>query len=289
MYRSTKYVFLSALSIAILWTHVGCMDPTATSIRDSEESQHFDPGPFAKLLEEELETFVPNQCGGPDLEACSYVEFYKFVVADVPGDGTNFQEMLDFAEDVAGSDLGSCTILAKESSSENQALTSLCNAYWGALLEKASGVCDLAQANRDTCAENTPKWIHSENVDAMGRGTTYYAHLVSKNEIMDRYGTSYAGTLMLRRSMRGRLEIYINTGHIVDCGWRGCTILAKFDDRPPLRFFATSSTDHRAVFVSNATSFLKEIQRAKHMLVEIRLYGRGDAIYEFDVFGVPKI
>jgi hypothetical protein len=96
-------------------------------------------------------------------------------------------------------------------------------------------------------------------------------------------------TLSLRTHPRYGNDVILNIerGQFL-CGYSGCSVSVRFDDKPPRRFSASEVADHSTttLFIGNFNSFLSETKKAKTIHIEALFFSQGSRVFEFDVAGL---
>jgi hypothetical protein len=78
-------------------------------------------------------------------------------------------------------------------------------------------------------------------------------------------------------------------GGVVDCGYRGCRIEARFDDLPVSSWQASESESREGVFVSDGGAFVRSMLDAREVIVEVPIAGRLPVHVPFAVHGLDWV
>jgi hypothetical protein len=65
-------------------------------------------------------------------------------------------------------------------------------------------------------------------------------------------------------------------------------VLVRFDDRPPIIFYADEPADNSTdtVFIDDYQKFCANLRHAKKVMIEAQFYQEGGRIFEFNVGGL---
>lgn len=133
------------------------------------------------------------------------------------------------------------------------------------------------------CAE----WQYEKDADAMTGKSSARARMQSDNSLdLDfPYKGANFGYLQVRQHPRYGLDVIfsINKGQLMCPSYSGCSVMVKFDDKPPVRFNATGPEDNSTtvIFLGNAPRFIAEAQKAKRILVQPTIYHAGAPVLTF--------
>ena len=131
-------------------------------------------------------------------------------------------------------------------------------------------------------------WEYQTSVDKMTSKEKSTASVTSDNTL--KLAFPYAtegnyGFLMVRGSVaRPEVLVSIVKGQILCPGYGdGCTITARFDQAPPIRFGAIGPSDHSSTifFINDAKRFVALASKAKKILVQFTMYNAGNQTLEF--------
>lgn len=94
--------------------------------------------------------------------------------------------------------------------------------------------------------------------------------------------------LELNKKSSGRTQIMLKTtegAFSPEYATGSSSIRVRFDNRPATRFATTGSVDHdpSVVFLLQEAGFIRQIKRAKSMLIEVAFLNNGQQVLEFDV------
>lgn len=138
-----------------------------------------------------------------------------------------------------------------------------------------------------------PEWAYSTDIDKIN-GKSSSACIQSEGEISQGfpYHDTYARLCIVRNSKRGLVAyVELNTdGQILCASYDGCTIPARFDEKPQSNFGGRSSADGTSniVFLVPASRVLSSAIKAKTLVVQLRLYQNGDQNAQFPVAGLDQ-
>lgn len=135
------------------------------------------------------------------------------------------------------------------------------------------------------------QWSYSQDADAMSKGTTYHAWVLSSNTV--NFDFPYSGeqhaTLSLRDDPRyGKDVIFrIEKGQILCHSFEDCTVLVRFDDGKASHYTAVGPADNstETVFIRNYSRFVGNMLKAKRVRISTNIYQEGAPVFEFDVSG----
>jgi hypothetical protein len=124
----------------------------------------------------------------------------------------------------------------------------------------------------------------------MSGRTTYIAAVSSANSV--NFSFPYSGdqhaTLLLRK-LRGadNVILTIEKGQFL-CGYGGCDVSVRFDDKTARRFTASGPADHSTtkLFINNEKAFIAEARKAKKVRIQAVIYQNGSPVFEFDIAGL---
>lgn len=138
------------------------------------------------------------------------------------------------------------------------------------------------------------QWSYSQNADAMSKGTTYHAWVLSSNTV--NFDFPYSGeqhaTLILRDDPRyGKDVIFrIERGQILCHSYKDCTVLVRFDDGKASNYTAAGAADNstETIFIRNYSRFVENMLKAKRVRISTNIYQEGAPVFEFDVSGFDQ-
>lgn len=133
-------------------------------------------------------------------------------------------------------------------------------------------------------------WDVHESEDSMTGKKLVLATVTSTN--MANFSWPYHGETRSRLTVRKHprygqdVMFSIPRGQFV-CGVDGCTVLVRFDDRPPIKFGVVGSEDNdsKTLFFSNTKKFIGELRKSKRVRVAATVYQEGQPMFEFDTSG----
>lgn len=134
-------------------------------------------------------------------------------------------------------------------------------------------------------------WSYSVTNDKMSGKDYRIAELKSQESL--RFDFPYQGTnvpsLRLRKHPKYGQEVLlkIEKGQF-QCGISNCSILVKFDDKPPVRFSATEPSDHSTttLFLSPENKFIDGLKKSKIANIEATFYQQGTIVMTFRTEGL---
>ena len=135
-------------------------------------------------------------------------------------------------------------------------------------------------------------WTYFTDEDKLNSAKTYIAQTVSANEIQQAppYGGGTRMTIHVRKHPRWGTAVYmtITEGQLMCSSYDGCSAMVRFDNAPPSRVSMSGPEDNSSevMFVDGASSFLRKLRNAKHVVVEKTMYQAGAQQLEFDVSGL---
>lgn len=134
-------------------------------------------------------------------------------------------------------------------------------------------------------------WRYTNESDPMTSETTYWATVVSTNqvELGFPYGGPQHAKLVLRTHPRyGKDVIFqIERGQLLCPSYDGCTVLVRFDEDKPVRYSANGPADNSSetLFLANYGGFAERMLKAKRVRISAEIYQSGAPVFEFDVAG----
>jgi hypothetical protein len=133
------------------------------------------------------------------------------------------------------------------------------------------------------------QWNYHQDIDAMGKGTSYEAYVASTNAVtfdFPYHGAQHA-TLTLRTHPRwGKAVIFqIERGQLLCRSYDGCNVLVRFDDEQPSPYSATGPSDNstETLFIQNYNRFIGKMLKSKRVRISADVYQEGAPVFEFDV------
>lgn len=137
------------------------------------------------------------------------------------------------------------------------------------------------------CTTASADWQYQDSADQMTSKRTSFARLESNNSLdLDfPYKGRNHGTLTVRQHPRyGQNVIFeIDQGQIMCSHYRGCSVIVRFDDQPPVTFSGTEPADNSptAIFINNGGRFISAASKARKILVQVGLFHNGSQVLEF--------
>jgi len=135
------------------------------------------------------------------------------------------------------------------------------------------------------------QWFYDQREDDMGKGTIHRAMIVSSNTVS--FDFPYSGEQHARLTLRthpryGKDIIFgIEKGQILCHSYEDCTVLVRFDDKPPSNFSAVGAADNstETIFIRNYSRFVENMLKASKVRISVNIYQEGSPVFEFDVSG----
>ncbi|MBN3852826.1 hypothetical protein G3N59_05475 [Paraburkholderia sp. Ac-20340] len=159
--------------------------------------------------------------------------------------------------------------------------------------ESASSSAAVPAVAEASSAPTEPEsaWSYDERHDEMTGKPIQFA-TASANETLDfdfPYNGGSTATLQLRKHPRFGTDVILSVskGQFV-CGVEACSVLVRFDDKPPQRFTANQPADYSStsLFISPARSFIASARKAKRVVIEAAFYQAGNRHMTFPVAGL---
>ncbi len=142
-----------------------------------------------------------------------------------------------------------------------------------------------------TDGQETDNWTYSAQNDAMSGKPFREAGVRSTNTVDFNapYEGAQHGTLILRQHPRYGNDVIltIERGQFLCQSFQECHVLVKFDDKPAMTFSGIGPSDNSSeqIFIKNYKLFAKQLQGAKHVLIEAEVFQDGRPQFDFDVHG----
>lgn len=139
-------------------------------------------------------------------------------------------------------------------------------------------------------AAPAPNWTYETERDEMRDATNRFASSASTNTVD--MGFPY-DTVQMRIMLRDHAEhgrdimLVVSEGQY-QCGYRGCSISAKFDDGE-IQTFSVNEADggtNGVLFIQNQPRFLAALRSAERVTIEARFYSRGSQQFSFNIGGL---
>lgn len=135
------------------------------------------------------------------------------------------------------------------------------------------------------------KWDYRQDKDPMGKGTAYFASVLSNNTV--NFGFPYSGpqhaTLTLRTHPRygQNVILSIERGQFLCPSYDGCTVLVRFDDGKAIRYSGAGADDNstETVFIRGYSGFVAHLEKSKRVRISANVNQEGAPVFEFDVSG----
>lgn len=133
-------------------------------------------------------------------------------------------------------------------------------------------------------------WEYKQEVDELGRGTSFLAGAVAKVPFALRtLPAQEQPMLALLRNDRGQkgAVIFLQAAQFA-CRASDCHVVARFDDDPAVTLEAreTESLPTNRLYILDYDSFLKKLRRAETLKIELPIFFEGPKIVTFDVRGL---
>ena len=135
------------------------------------------------------------------------------------------------------------------------------------------------------------QWSYHQDVDPMGKGTTYYAQVTSSNTVSFSfpYNEEQHGSLTLRTHPRYGKDVIlgIERGQFLCRSYEDCNVLVRFDDQNAVTYSAVGASDNstETIFLRNYPRFLASMLKAKRVRISAEVFQEGNPVFEFDVTG----
>lgn len=142
-----------------------------------------------------------------------------------------------------------------------------------------------------TAPQPGSQWDYREDKDPMGKGSAYFASVLSTNTV--NFGFPYSGaqhgTLTLRTHPRYGKDVIlrIERGQFLCPSYDGCTVLVRFDEGKAIRYSAAGAADNstETIFIRGYSSFVGHLEKSKRVRISANVYQEGAPVFEFDVSG----
>lgn len=149
----------------------------------------------------------------------------------------------------------------------------------------ASGKTDTSSVAPDIDEKG---WKYSEEDDKMTSKKTFYAQVDAKEllEFKAPYSGGATATLTIRnRGGENDVFLSVTTGQMLTTSFQSTSYRVRFDDQPlqNYEFVGPSDNSTTLVFVNNATKFIKNLKKAKKVILEIEFFQEGLRPIEFNV------
>jgi hypothetical protein len=134
------------------------------------------------------------------------------------------------------------------------------------------------------------RWEYEQREDKMTGQTSYFAQITSTNTVDFAFpysGDQHAKLLLRRKRGSDNVILIIEKGQFL-CGYGGCSVTVRFDEKPPRRFSAAGPEDNSttSLFINNERSFIAEAQKAKTIRIEAVVFQNGSPVFEFETAGL---
>jgi hypothetical protein len=160
----------------------------------------------------------------------------------------------------------------------------------------ATALVAQPQASAPPAAAPQPgsQWYYRQDKDPMGKGTAYFASVLSTNTV--NFGFPYSGaqhgTLTLRTHPRYGKDVIlsIERGQFLCPSYDGCTVLVRFDDGKAIRYSAAGAADNstETIFIRGYSSFVGHLEKSKRVRISANIYQEGAPVFEFNVSGFDQ-
>ena len=142
-----------------------------------------------------------------------------------------------------------------------------------------------------TAPQPGSQWDYRQDKDPMGKGTAYFASVLSTNTV--NFGFPYSGaqhgTLTLRTHPRYGKDVIlsIERGQFLCPSYDGCTVLVRFDDSKAIQYSAAGAADNstETIFIRGYASFVGHLEKSKRVHISANVYQEGAPVFEFDATG----
>jgi hypothetical protein len=138
-----------------------------------------------------------------------------------------------------------------------------------------------------TCLPALADWKYDETIDKMSGKKTAHATMESSNslDLSFPYKGANHGNLTVRQHPSYGLDVIfsIDKGQLLCSSYDGCNVSVKFDDKPPVKFSASSAADHdsKVIFLRTTSRFVESARKAKTILIQPTVYQAGSPVLEF--------
>lgn len=136
----------------------------------------------------------------------------------------------------------------------------------------------------------TKSWNFSFEKDEMTDSRNIWASVSSDDFIVQDFpyeGCTYAKiTVRYMRKYGYDVLVTITSGQISGNSYNGDNyIVARFDKKPPKRYYFSESADYSrdVVFIRNSSDFIKKCKSAKSIKLELPIYKAGRPVFSFSV------
>lgn len=139
--------------------------------------------------------------------------------------------------------------------------------------------------------DSTKIWKYTTEVDKMTSKKNYYAAIGSTNQLefaAPYDGGSTAVITVRNQNKSNDVVLTISKGQFVCSTGDGCTIKVRFDSDPAISFQADGPSDGSSdvLFLKPVGKFIKNIKKAKKVIVQAEFYEEGLKEMEFSPDGL---
>lgn len=143
-------------------------------------------------------------------------------------------------------------------------------------------------------APSTSQWEYRNGEDKMTGKKTFFANITSTNTVS--FSSPYEGEQYASLTIRddpkyGKDIIFrIEKGQILCHSYNECTVLVRFDEESPSKYFANPPADNSSetIFISNYGRFAAKLTKAKLVRISPTIYQEGNPIFEFNISGFDQ-
>lgn len=129
-------------------------------------------------------------------------------------------------------------------------------------------------------------WTYTNQVDKMNGSTTQFAFVGSVNSLSlpSPYSGKNHGRITVRSAKANGLAVVVQVekGQFI-CGINSCSVLVRFDEKPPIKFRAVppADRDSKTLFLEPEKQFIEAAKKAKMIRLQATMFQAGDQILEF--------
>lgn len=142
-----------------------------------------------------------------------------------------------------------------------------------------------------TAPQPGSQWNYRQDKDPMGKGTAYFASVLSNNTV--NFGFPYSGlqhaTLTIRTHPRYGKDVIlgIERGQFLCPSYDGCTVLVRFDESKAIGYSAAGADDNstETIFIRGYSGFVAHLEKSKLVRISANVYQEGAPVFEFNVSG----
>ena len=135
-------------------------------------------------------------------------------------------------------------------------------------------------------------WEYESSRDEMtGKDITFArTRSVNSQDLHWPHGRGVTARLILRKHPRHGKDaiIILSAGQILCRSYEACNIVVRFDDKPPINMRAVGADDgdSKTIFLQGYDRFIRQLQTAGELRIEVPLYQDGNRLFKFEVSGL---